>query len=134
MVRRPPRVTRTDTLVPDTTLVRATVAASPAASPAVVRRKRPNILLIMSDQERGGDDLPAGLGLEALEGFAARGTRFTNFNVNTTPCSPSRSNLYTGQHTQLNGVITIVGALLFPEARKSTRPTTSHFSASRMPS
>src|SRR3546814_12901911 len=74
-----------------------TVAASPAASPAVVRRKRPNILLIMSDQERGGADLPAGLGLEAHEWIAARGTRFTNFNVNTTPCSPSRSNLYTGQ-------------------------------------
>src|SRR3546814_17204786 len=54
-----------------------TVAASPAASPAVVRRKRPNILLIMSDQERGGADLPAGLGLEAPEWIAARGTRFT---------------------------------------------------------
>src|SRR3546814_16154189 len=80
-----------------------TVAASPAASPAVVRRKRPNILLIMSDQERGGADLPAGLGLEAHEWIAARGTRFTNFKVNTTPCSPSRSNLYTGQHTKQIG-------------------------------
>lgn len=95
------------------------------SSSAIVRRKPPNILLIMSDQERSAADLPAGLGLAAHEWIAARGTRFTNFNVNTTPCSPSRANLYTGQHTQLNGVNTNVGAPPFPELKPDV-PTLGH--------
>ncbi|HWU67995.1 MAG TPA: sulfatase-like hydrolase/transferase [Stenotrophobium sp.] len=90
-------------------------AATPAAAPAAVRRKRPNILLIMSDQERGPADLPSGLGLNAHEWLMERGVLFNNFNVNTTPCSPSRANLYTGQHTQLNLVTSNVGAPPFPQ-------------------
>jgi len=98
---------------------------APAATAARAKGRRPNILLIMSDQERAGVDLPAGLGLDAHDWIAARGTSFTNFNANTTPCSPSRSNLYTGQHTQLNGVTTNVGAPPFPEL-KTDVPTLGH--------
>ncbi|MDB5977546.1 MAG: hypothetical protein JWR07_4306, partial [Nevskia sp.] len=43
----------------------AGTAPSAPQAPAVVKRKRPNILLIMSDQERGWPDLPGGLGLNA---------------------------------------------------------------------
>ena len=100
-------------------------AAAQKASSRPPRGRRPNILLILSDQERGTADLPAGLGLAAHEWIAARGTRFGNFNVNTTPCSPSRANLYTGQHTQLNGVTTNVGAPPFPEL-KAEVPTLGH--------
>lgn len=113
-------------------LTGAALAASqfPGASlaqgaPAVIKRKRPNILLIMSDQERGWADLHPGLGLNAHEWLMERGTHFSNFNVNTTPCSPSRSNIYTGQHTQHTGLITNVGAPPFPELKTSI-PTLGH--------
>ncbi|HWY25833.1 MAG TPA: sulfatase-like hydrolase/transferase, partial [Nevskia sp.] len=101
----------------------APAAATPAA-PAVVRRKRPNILLIMSDQERGWPDLPGGLGLNAHEWLLERGTGFSNFNVHTTPCSPSRSNLYTGLHTPFTGLTSNVGAPPFPTLGKV--PTLGH--------
>lgn len=89
--------------------------AAPAAAPAVVKRKQPNILLIVSDQERGAPDLPADLDLPAHDWLRARGVAFHQFNVHTTPCSPSRSNLYTGQHTQFTGLTSNVGAPPFPK-------------------
>ncbi|MGH8541652.1 MAG: sulfatase-like hydrolase/transferase [Stenotrophobium sp.] len=88
---------------------------TPTQAPAVIGRKRPNILLIMSDQERGWESLPSGLGLNAHEWLLERGMHFPKFNANTTPCSPSRANLYTGQHTQLTRMTTNVGAPPFPE-------------------
>jgi len=62
--------------------------------------RRPNVLLIVSDQERHWQDLPSGLGLRAHEMLLEKGTGFTRYHANTTPCSPSRSNMYFGQHTQ----------------------------------
>jgi arylsulfatase len=94
------------------------------AAPAVVKRRRPNILLIMSDQERGWPDLPGGLGLNAHEWLLERGTGFSNCNVHTTPCSPSRSNIYTGLHTPFTGVTSNVGAPPFPTLGKV--PTLGH--------
>ncbi|HJV03583.1 MAG TPA: sulfatase-like hydrolase/transferase [Burkholderiaceae bacterium] len=71
-----------------------------AVSAQTRRERRPNILLIVSDQERSGADLPAGLQLRAHEWLQERGTSFTEYHANTTPCSPSRSTMYFGQHTQ----------------------------------
>ena len=51
-------------------------------------RRRPNILMIMSDQERGWPDLPSGLGLDAHEMLLERGTGFLRHHAHTTPCSP----------------------------------------------
>lgn len=99
----------------------AALAAMPGAvfgAPAVIKRKRPNILLLMSDQERGWLDLPSGLGLNAHGWLLERGSGFTNFNMHTTPCSPSRSTIYTGQHTQHTGVTSNLGAPPFPEMKK----------------
>jgi arylsulfatase len=96
-----------------------------AQAPAIVRRKRPNVVLIMSDQERNRLDLPSGLGLNAHDWIAERGMSFENFNVNTTPCSPSRSNLYTGLHTQITRMTTNVGAPPFPELSTAV-PTLGH--------
>jgi len=95
-----------------------------AQAPAAVRRKRPNILLLVSDQERGWPDLPAGLGLSAHEWLLERGTGFSNFNVHTTPCSPSRSTIYTGLHTQLTGMTSNLGAPPFPKLAQV--PTLGH--------
>lgn len=72
----------------------------PALSAAALAGRRPNILLIVSDQERAWQDLPSGLGLAAHEMLLEKGTAFTQYHANTTPCSPSRSTMYFGQHTQ----------------------------------
>lgn len=98
----------------------AALAAGPlaaATAPAAVSRKRPNILLIMSDQERNWIDLPSGLGLNAHEWLLERGSGFTNFNMHTTPCSPARSTIYCGQHTQHTGVTSNLGAPPFPKMK-----------------
>lgn len=87
------------------------------AAPAVLSRKRPNILLLLSDQERAGPDLPKGLGLSAHDWLMERGVAFNNFNVHTTPCSPSRSSIYTGLHTQHTGVTSNIGAPPFPKLK-----------------
>ena len=99
-------------------------AAGAVAAPAGTTRKRPNILLIVSDQERGAQDLPSGLGLAAHEKLLENGVGFTNFNVHTTPCSPSRSTIYTGLHTQLTGMTSNIGAPPFPKLAKV--PTIGH--------
>ncbi|XOV86436.1 MAG: sulfatase-like hydrolase/transferase [Pseudomonadota bacterium] len=59
-----------------------------------------NILFITTDQEQSFVDLPENLDLPAHERLRAGGTAFTNFQVNSTPCGPSRSVIYSGQHTQ----------------------------------
>jgi arylsulfatase len=87
---------------------------APTAVPAAIRRKRPNILLLMSDQERGWLDLPSGLGLSAHEKLLEHGTGFNNFNVHTTPCSPSRATLYTGLHTQITRMTSNLNSPPFP--------------------
>ncbi len=77
---------------------------APAVTEAARRERRPNILLILSDQERHWLDLPPTLDRPALDWLRERGTSFTNHHAHTTPCSPSRSTIYFGQHTQLTGM------------------------------
>ncbi len=60
----------------------------------------PNILLITTDQEQSYVDLPGGLALPGHERLRERSLAFRNFQVNSTPCGPSRSVIYSGQHTQ----------------------------------
>lgn len=64
-----------------------------------------NILMILSDQERGRPDLPAALELPGHERLYAKGTSFDNYYVTTAPCTPSRSVIYSGLHTQATGII-----------------------------
>src|SRR5690242_2439263 len=88
----------------------AVATGTRAQAPTIRKNKRPNILMIVSDQERGWPDLPQGLGLSAHEWLLEKGIGFSNYNVHTTPCSPSRSTLYTGLHTQFTGLTSNVGA------------------------
>lgn len=67
--------------------------------------KRPNILFVVSDQQQSFVDLPRGLPLPAHQRLLERGIGFTNHHVNTTPCGPSRSVIYTGLHTQQTKVV-----------------------------
>lgn len=80
------------------------LAAQPAGAATARRGSRPNILFIVTDQERALADIPSGLPLPAHDWLLERGISFEKFHVNTTPCGPSRSNIYTGLHTQQTGV------------------------------
>ena len=66
--------------------------------------RRPNILLITTDEERAALPRPAGYTLPAHERLAARGTTFTNYYAASTMCSSSRSVIYTGRHMPLTAI------------------------------
>lgn len=87
--------------------------------------KRPNVLLLVSDQERGWPDLPGALDLPAHEKLLARGVGFTGYHANTSPCSPSRSVMYTGQHTMHTGMTANLHAPPFPTLNPDL-PTLGH--------
>src|SRR5262245_28912647 len=84
-------------------------------------KSRPNILMIVTDQECGLRSFPPGL-LDRLPGhrkLLERGLHVANYQVHTTPCSPSRSTIYTGLHTQITKIYentnTTRSATLSPE-------------------
>ncbi|MBL4589264.1 MAG: sulfatase-like hydrolase/transferase [Alphaproteobacteria bacterium] len=69
-------------------------------APAIIHKRRPNILFILMDQERSWADLPAGLDLPQRRNFAETALSFNQYHVNAIACGPSRSVIYTGQHIQ----------------------------------
>ena len=60
---------------------------------------KPNILMIVTDQEYAHQPMPAEFALPARDRIRSRGVTFTNHYCTTTVCTPSRSVIYTGQHT-----------------------------------
>ncbi len=74
-----------------------------------------NILFVVADQERSRTDLPSGIGLPGHERLYAKGTVFDNFHVPTVLCTPARSVIYSGLHTQATGVIGNTNAPPFRE-------------------
>ena len=65
---------------------------------------RPNILLILNDQERQRDWIPDEVDLPARQRLIDSGLEFTNYYTHTSPCSPSRASLFTGQYVFQHGV------------------------------
>ena len=85
---------------------------------------RPNILLIMTDEERypppyENDALAAfrSSQLPARESIRARGTEFHRHYAGSTACTPSRATLFTGQYPSLHGVSSTDGT-----AKRSSDP------------
>jgi arylsulfatase len=66
--------------------------------------KRPNILLVVSDQERHRPWLPKDVQLPWRERLLAEGTELTNYYTHSSPCSPSRASLFAGQYLAQHGV------------------------------
>ncbi|MGL4316390.1 MAG: sulfatase-like hydrolase/transferase [Pseudomonas sp.] len=98
-------------------------SASAAVAPRLGRK--PNILLIVTDQQRAHQDLPRAVPLPGHERLLQRAASLGNFHVNTTPCSPSRSVLFTGQHTQKTLITANLGLPPFRELSPQT-PTLGH--------
>ncbi|MFE5536288.1 sulfatase-like hydrolase/transferase [Streptomyces sp. NPDC056519] len=65
---------------------------------------RPNILLIVTDEERASLPRPQGFSLPARERIAARGTTFERYYTASAQCSSARSVIYTGQHLPLTEI------------------------------
>jgi arylsulfatase len=65
---------------------------------------RPNILLVVSDQERQRDWLPASVRLPHRDRLRAEGLEFTRYHTHSSPCSPSRASLITGRYLPQHGV------------------------------
>jgi arylsulfatase A-like enzyme len=66
--------------------------------------RTPNVLLIVSDQERQRDWLPAGFDLPARQRLIDGGLEFTRYYTHTSPCSPSRATIFTGRYVPQHGV------------------------------
>lgn len=66
--------------------------------PAGHRDRQPNILLIVSDQERRRAWLPSGVELPWRDRLRAEGLEFTRYFTHSSPCSPSRASLFTGRY------------------------------------
>ncbi|MEI4506837.1 sulfatase-like hydrolase/transferase [Sphingopyxis sp. CCNWLW253] len=84
----------------------ALAASGARASVSAADGRKLNILMIVTDQEQSVASFPKGL-LEKLPGhreLMARGLLVENYHVQTTPCSPSRSTIFTGHHTQRTGI------------------------------
>lgn len=104
-----------------------TAASAGLPRPARARSARPpNILMIVTDQEFGFGSFPAGL-LQQMpnhQALLARGVSLSRYNVHTAPCSASRSNIFTGRHTQTTGIVQNIGAGQAPLSEKL--PTLGH--------
>ncbi|HEY1738415.1 MAG TPA: sulfatase-like hydrolase/transferase, partial [Acidimicrobiia bacterium] len=89
--------------------------------------RRPNILFLVSDQERQRDWLPRGVELPNRQRLIDGGLEFRRHYTHSSPCSPSRATLMTGQyvpqhrvdhnviapaHRELDPDITTVGHVL----------------------
>jgi choline-sulfatase len=87
--------------------VPAAQGARPSASPASLR-PRPNILIIVTNQERYPRHWPAGwadTNLPNRKRIADKGLSFSRAFCNSCMCSPSRSTLFTGVYPAQHGVI-----------------------------
>ena len=109
------------------TAIAAPAAAAAPGTPARGRRTdgRYNILLIVTDQQRAFADIPAHIPLPGQDMVRRRGVSFVNYLINTNPCGPSRAVMYTGQHTQQNGVYLNPNRKPYPEL-PNTIPTIGH--------
>lgn len=65
---------------------------------------RPNILLVVSDQERQRDWIPDHLTLPNRQRLIDEGLEFTRCYTHSSPCSPSRASLFTGQYVPQHGI------------------------------
>jgi len=89
---------------------------------------RPNILMIVTDQEYAHQALPEGVTLPNLNRLHNQGVTFNNHQVTTTVCTPSRSVIWTGQHTPFTRMIDNTNLAWIEDMRADSEslPTIGH--------
>ena len=90
--------------------------------------KKYNFLFIVTDQEYAHQALPAGVTLPNRNRLHNRGVTFNNHQVTTTVCTPSRSVMWTGQHTPFTRMIDNTNLAWIEDMRTDpeTLPTIGH--------
>lgn len=76
--------------------------------------KRPNILILMTDQQRAAQHWPAdwvAKNLRSVKRLAKHGLTFNNAFTSASECSPSRAALFTSTYPEQNGVTSTPGNL-----------------------
>lgn len=103
-------------------LSRRRFLASAAPLPVLAQKKKPNVILIMTDDQGYGDLACHGnpsIRTPHLDRLHAQSVRFTNYHVSPT-CSPTRSALMTGRYANATGVWhTIMGRSLLRPGEKT---------------
>jgi arylsulfatase A-like enzyme len=72
------------------------------AEPASSQDERPNVLIIITDDQRERDEMV--VMPETLRIFGEGGTRFTHAFASTPQCCPSRASIFTGRYAHNTGV------------------------------
>ncbi|MGH9122863.1 MAG: sulfatase-like hydrolase/transferase, partial [Acidimicrobiales bacterium] len=67
--------------------------------------RSPNILLVVSDQERQRSWIPSGVELPWRDRLRREGLEFTDYYTHSSPCSPSRASLFTGRYLPGHAVV-----------------------------
>jgi arylsulfatase len=82
----------------------------------------------MTDQEYAHQALPAGVTLPNRDRLHNRGLTFNNHQITTTVCTPSRSVMWTGQHTPFTRMIDNTNLAWIEDMRadQETLPTIGH--------
>jgi arylsulfatase A-like enzyme len=102
----------------------AAYGSAPGSSPSLTPPERPNIIFILTDDQRWDALGAAGnpiVKTPNLDRLAARGVLFTNSFGTTPVCYASRATLYTGQYNRRHGVDSFE-EFLSPEAFAQTYP------------
>jgi arylsulfatase len=82
----------------------AGAGAAALADSAASQQRRPNVLILMTDQERHQDRLPEHLPTPVRCWMDANGTRIDRFHASSMACSPSRACYWTGMYAPQQGV------------------------------
>jgi len=96
------------------TAVGASFSCSGSVRRSHSRRDRPNIVLLLTDQQQRTAMSAAGnpaLHTPAMDSVARRGVLFSRSFCATPQCSPSRASIVTGRYPHSAGVITNIGAI-----------------------
>lgn len=86
---------------------------------------RPNILLLITDEERERTWFPEHVRFPNRDRVAERGMRFTNHHVHTFPCTPSRATILTGRHAASTGMFDNTN-FAWQQPLQPTIPTLGH--------
>lgn len=116
---------------------RELLALAPAVLATAAPNKKPNVILVISDDQGYGDISLHGnklLQTPNMDRVAREGVRYDNFHVNPV-CSPTRASLMTGRHYYRTGVVdTYLGRSMMwadevtlPEVLRKAGYRTGHF-------
>ena len=89
---------------------------------------RPNILVIVTDQEYAHQALPMDVVLPSRDRLRARGVTFNNHQATTSVCTPSRSVIWTGRHAPITRMFDNTNFAWIDDMRADaqTLPTIGH--------